>query len=416
MLFNRARAEKVMQKHGLDALVAASPDNVMYASDYECITHWINKGFQVYSVFTPGHTPVASLIAPSLELEAIVDGKVWIDDIYIFAGFTRGPNKGEQMDRVGTRGKALLESAHIVGRAVDGLVAALEARGLTNGRVAIDESGISPLLWSALKQRLPNCDIVYGNAIWWEVRMVKTPDELDRLRTASRITERAVNAALKLARPGAKESDVVNEYNRQIAAMDGKPTFMLFGSGPRTSYPHMLVSDRVMEAGDLIRYDIGCTYNFYHSDNARVISLGNPTDRQRRIYDAFARGIEDAIALVKPGADVKDIYNAAMAPARKLGLENFDRFHCGHGIGISVYDPPIVTLADPSASAFLMPVTDGGLEPNMALNLEAGYYIQGVEGYLCEDTMLVTATGNERLTHNSKALDYDAFMAESANV
>ncbi len=416
MLFNRARAEKVMQKHGLDALVAASPDNVMYASDYECITHWINKGFQVYSVFTPGHTPVASLIAPSLELEAIVDGKVWIDDIYIFAGFTRGPNNGEQMDRVGTRGKALLESAHIVGRAVDGLVAALEARGLTKGRVAIDESGISPLLWSALKQRLPHCDIVYGNAIWWEVRMVKTPDELDRLRTASRITERAVNAALKLARPGAKESDVVNEYNRQIAAMDGKPTFMLFGSGPRTSYPHMLVSDRIMEAGDLMRYDIGCTYNFYHSDNARVISLGNPTDRQRRIYDAFARGIEDAIALVKPGADVKDIYNAAMGPARKLGLENFDRFHCGHGIGISVYDPPIVTLADPSASAFLMPATDSGLEPDMALNIEAGYYIQGVEGYLCEDTLLVTATGSERLTHNSKALDYDAFMAESANV
>ena len=408
MLFNHARAEKIMQKHGLDVLVASSPDNVMYASDYECITHWINKGFQVYSVFTPGHTPVASLIAPSLELEAIVDGKVWIDDIYIFAGFPRGPNNGEGMDRVGSQGKALLERAHIVGRAIDGLVAALEARGLENGRVAIDESGISPLLWSAIKQRLPNCDIVYGNSIWWEVRMVKTPDEIDRLRNASRITERAVNAALRLARPGIRERVVVNEYNRQIAAMGGKPTFMLYGTGPRTSYPHMLVSDRVMEAGDLMRYDIGCTYDFYHSDNARVISLGNPTDRQRRIYDA--------IALVKPGADVKDIYRAAMAPAQKLGLENFDRFHCGHGIGISVYDPPIVTLADPSASAFLMPATDSGLEPNMSLNIEAGYYIQGVEGYLCEDTLVVTATGCERLTHNSKALDYDVFMTESANV
>lgn len=417
MLFNRSRAEKVMGKHGLDALVASSPDNVMYASDYECITHWINKGFQVYSVFTPGHQPAASLIAPSLELEAIVDGKVWIDDIYIFAGFPRGPARTEGMDSVGTKGKALLERAHTVGRAIDGLVAALEARGLAKGgRVAIDESGISPLLWSALQQRLPDCDIVYGNAIWWEVRMVKTADEIDRLRTASRITERAMVEALKLARPGARESDVVHEYNRQISALGGKPTFMLFGTGPRTSYPHMLVSDRVMEAGDLMRYDIGCTFDYYHSDNARVISLGHPTDRQRRIYEAFARGIEDAIALVKPGADVKDIYRAAMAPAQKLGLENFDRFHCGHGIGISVYDPPIVTLADPSASAFLMPATDSGLEPDMSLNIEAGYYIQGVEGYLCEDTLVVTATGHERLTHNSKALEYDAFMTASAQV
>ena len=119
---------------------------------------------------------------------------------------------------------------------------------------------------------------------------------------------------------------------------------------------------------------------------------------------------------MKPGADVKDISRAAMAPAQKLGLENFDRFHCGHGIGISVYDPPIVTLADPAASAFLMPATDSGLEPDMSLNIEAGYYIQGVEGYLCEDTLVVTASGHERLTHNSKALDYGAFMSESAHV
>src|SRR5918997_1446326 len=82
VLFNRERAERMLQKHGLDALVASSPDNVMYASDYECSTHWINKGFQVYSVFSPGCAPEASLIAPSLELEAIVDGDVWIDDVY----------------------------------------------------------------------------------------------------------------------------------------------------------------------------------------------------------------------------------------------------------------------------------------------------------------------------------------------
>ena len=99
-----------------------------------------------------------------------------------------------------------------------------------------------------------------------------------------------------------------------------------------------------------------------------------------------------------------------MAPGRKLDLENFDRFHCGHGIGISVYDPPVVTLSDPSTSAFLMPATETGLEPGMSLNVEVGYYVQGVHGFLCEDTTVVTETGFERLTHNSKALLFEDYV------
>ena len=60
---------------------------------------------------------------------------------------------------------------------------------------------------------------------------------------------------------------------------------------------------------------------------------------------------------------------------------------------------------------FLMPSVEGGLEPGMSLNIEVGYYLQGVYGFLCEDTMVVTENGLERFTHNSKALVYDDFMA-----
>ena len=402
-----------MQRHGLDALVASSPDNVMYASNYECSTHWINKGFQVYSVFAPGCAPEASLIAPSLELEAIVDGDVWIDDIYIFAPFNRGPAQINEMDRVGRAGKELLDRAHNVRHAVDGLVAAIESRGLAEGRLGIDESGISPLHWAEIKRRLPNASIVYANAIMWDVRMVKTAEELARLKEAARITELAINAAFRLIKPGVPERAIVDEYHRQLAEHGGKPTFSMFGSGSRTSYPHMLVSDKAIEGGDILRFDVGCTYEYYHSDMARVVSLGNPSEQQRRICEAFAEGVEAGLALIRPGADVRDIYEATMAPGRKLGLESFDRFHCGHGIGISVYDPPVVTLSDPSTSAFLMPATETGLEPGMSLNLEVGYYVQGVHGFLCEDTTVVTETGCERLTHNGKALLFEDYMREN---
>ncbi len=410
MLFNEARAVQLMNKAGIDALVATSPENVMYATDYECVTHWINKGFQTYSLFTPGHSPKASLIAPSLELEAIVDGPVWVEDVYIFSPFKRGPSMGREMDRVGKAGAAMLERATTVARALDGLVAAIESRGLQKGRIAVDELGMTPFIYWELERRLPEAEIVAGHALWWEIRMVKTADELRRLRQASRITEQAIHHAYALVRPGVKESEVIQAYHQRITELGGKPTFMILGSGTRTSYPHILKSDKVIEAGDIVRYDVGCSVDYYHSDTARAVVLGAPTREQQQTWDAMSAGVEAAIALVKPGADVRDIYRAAMKPGRDLGLADFDRFHCGHGIGIVVYDPPVVTLADPSKSAFLMPAVEGGLLPGMSLNIEVGYYNQGVQGFLCEDTLLVTETGFERLTSHSKSLSHAAFM------
>ncbi|MBT7756657.1 MAG: aminopeptidase P family protein, partial [Rhodospirillaceae bacterium] len=318
MLFNRERAEQVMQRHGLDALVAASPDNVLYATDYECVTHWLNKGFQLYSLFSPGHDPAASLIAPSLELDAIVDGDVWVDDIYLFSPFPRGPAQTDAMDETGRAAKALSERAHHVGRALDGLVAAIEARGLEGGRVGVDESGISPLFWWELQQRLPNMDIVYANAIWWEVRMVKTGEEIQRLMRASAITETAIMAAFRRLEPGMTERQVIDIYHSAVTAQGGRSTFCILGSGSRTAQPHALPSDKVIEAGDLIRYDIGCTYGYYHADNARAVVLGTPTGEQSRIWEAMAQGINDAVDVMRPGADVRDVYNAAMAPGQAL--------------------------------------------------------------------------------------------------
>lgn len=411
MLFNQPRAERVMARDAIDALVASSPDNVMYATDYECITHWGNKGFQLYSLFTPSHRPQASLIAPSLELDAIVDGDVWVDDVYLFSPFPRGPAPLEQMDRVGREGRALEDRAHPVASALDGLVAAIEARGLARGRIAVDEMGMTPFVFESLRKRLPNATLLPGSPVWWEIRMVKTGEEIRRLREASRITEEAINHAYRLLAPGVTERDIIRAYHRHIVERDGRPTFMVLGSGSRTGYPHILPSDKRIEAGDVVRHDIGCTFRYYHSDTARAVVLGTPTGEQQRIWDALCGGVEAAIALIRPGADPRDLWKAAMRPGQDIGLANFHRFHCGHGIGISIYDPPVVTTADSSTSAFLMPSFGGGLEPDMVINVEVGYYIQGVQGFLCEDTLLVTPAGCERFTHNSKALAYDDYMA-----
>jgi len=415
MLLNQPRALRLIQKHGLDALVATSPENVMYASDYECSTHWLNKGAQVYAGLTPSATPGAFIVAPLLELEALVDGDgSWIDDVWVLGAFKRGPAPRASMDAVGRKGFDLAQRAHKAETAVDALVGALTQRGLDRACIGLDETGMSAPIWAEIVRRLPNATVVPASTVWWEIRMVKTPEELRRLRLASEIAEHAMNAAFALAKPGASEADVVREYHLQLAARGARPTFAMFGSGTRTGYPHILESSKTIEAGDLIRYDTGCTYRYYHSDTARATVIGKPTDVHRRIWDVMVAGEEAGIAKVRAGVQPRDIHAAAMKPGLDLGLAEFARFHCGHGIGISVYDPPLMTAADPTRSIFLMPGVDDGLEEGMVINIEVGYYLQGVAGFLCEDTMVVRRDGCELLTRNSKALVFEDYMRENA--
>ena len=159
MLLNRDRALRVMDRLGLDALVASSPENVLYASDYECSTHWLNKGAQVYAALTPGATPGAFLVAPALELEAIVESGVWIDDVWLLGPLGRGPAPAEAMDALGRHGRAILQRAHIAETAVDALVAALTARGLERARIGLDESGMSAPIWAEIARRLPGATV-----------------------------------------------------------------------------------------------------------------------------------------------------------------------------------------------------------------------------------------------------------------
>jgi Xaa-Pro dipeptidase len=410
MLLNRDRALRVMNRLGLDALVATSPENVMYASDYECSTHWLNKGAQVYAGLTPGARPDAFLVAPSLELEAIVASPVWIEDVHLAGFFRRGPAPAESMDAVGRAARAIAERAHAVDTAVDGLVAALAARGLDRGRIGLDESGMSAQIWAEIARRLPNATLVPGASAWWDVRMVKTPEEIRRLRRAAEIAERAVEAGLAVAKPGASEAEIVREYHLKLAAEGARPTFAMFGSGTRTGQPHLLESDKILAPSDLLRWDVGCTYRYYHADTARAVALGAPGDLARRVWDAMVEGVEDALAVVRPGVHPRDIHAAAMRPGLAAGLAEFSRFHCGHGIGISVYDPPLMTAMDPTRSIFLMPGVEEGLEAGMVINVEVGYYVQGVVGVLCEDTVLVTAGGGERFTAASKAMPLEEFL------
>lgn len=411
MLFNEERAKRILAANGVDAVIATSKENVAYISGHDNPTHNLMKNALICAVYSPQCDPVASVIIPTLEVETFLHARSWIDDVYLVGLFSRARAPGQEMDDVGEAGSQLLKRAHTAANAFDALRSAIESRGLQKARIALDESGLSFADWASIKEMFPQADIVPGNVLLWTVRMIKTPAEIARLRKSSQIAERAVAAALAELRPGTSEIDLGASYNSHVSRMGGIPSFAMFGAGTRAAQPHLICSSNLVSEGDLIRWDVGCTYDMYHSDTARAVVFGKPKEHQTRVWNLLAEGVEAAIGLVKPGADPADIHRAAIAPLEKSGLENFQRFHCGHGIGISIYDPPIITQSDSSKSVFRVPVAEGGLEPGMVINIEVGYYQQGFQGFLCEDTMVVTDSGVERLTIASKALALEDYLA-----
>ncbi len=410
MLFNLERAKEILSDAGVDAVIATSKENVAYLSGHDSPTHTLMKNSLNFAVFSPQASPVASVIIPRLEIETWLHGKPWIEDVHLVGLFNRNTTHGRPMDDRGRDVQTLLAEARDSTSAIDALVATISSRGLTSGKLALDETGLGPGDWDAIVERLPDAEIQSGNILLSNIRIIKTSDEIKRLRRASQIAEAGIYHALVNLKPGDTDIDIDRAYNAEVCRLGGLPSFSMFGSGTLTAQPHLISADKLIQSDDLIRWDVGCTYGLYHSDTARAVVNGKPKAHQNDIWDLLVTGVENAIAAARPGVSPADLYEIAIGPLAASGNPEFARFHCGHGIGISIYDPPIVTQQDPSTSVFRIPEAEGGLQPGMVVNLEVGYYQTGFQGFLCEDTLLITSDGHERLTNAPKALALSDYL------
>ena len=225
MLFNKTRAQEYMRRCGVDVLVATSPVNVTYFSDYRC---WIDPLFKAY-MMVPGAPsdpdPTAAYAIFPLEGEpalvtsptfAVNASDLWVQDVHIFGDHGLDdslpvPALSDSEQRVFD----ILHQPQDSATAIDALLSVLIARGLTDARIGIEMEGLSPRAKEAIEVGLPNAQIKDCSNLIRLVRMVKTEDELSRLIRSAEISETAAMEALALARPGQPIADVVQHYRQQ---------------------------------------------------------------------------------------------------------------------------------------------------------------------------------------------------------
>lgn len=399
-LVNRQRALDVMNEAGVDVLIGTSADNVRYLTDYDCISHRITPSIRVFGILPRDPDGEVGLVVPSLEVDAWAEQPRGVADVTPYGTLYR--------DRLGDKGLAeddariyeLTMATETWSSALEGLRSALQRRRLMSATIGIDESGLDVSAWQALVSHFPDAKIVPAGALFRTIRMVKTREEISRIEKAANITVDAIRAVYDLASAGVTEQELANHFKAEVARLGATPQFWVICGGRRTAHTHPRPSDYVLSQNDILKLDVGCTYEGYWSDIGRTKVLGEPTHQQEAIHSALLTGLKAAIHAVKPGVRTSEVFDAAVNAVRESGIPSYRRHHCGHGIGMSVYDSPVVQSSHfPGIYGF--GDEDPVLETGMVINLETPYYLLGDYGFIVEDTVVVEQGGARTITNLS---------------
>ncbi|WP_199255832.1 M24 family metallopeptidase [Mycolicibacterium mengxianglii] len=218
------------------------------------------------------------------------------------------------------------------------------------------------------------------------LRMIKDPAEIDALRKAGAAIDRVHARVPEFLVPGRTEADVAADIGEAIVAEGhSAAAFIIVGSGPHGADPHHEVSDRQLQAGDIVVVDIGGPYEpGYNSDSTRTYSLGEPKPEVAEQYSVLQRAQQAAVDAVRPGVTAEQIDAAARDVLAEAGLADYFVHRTGHGIGLSVHEEPYIVAGN-----------DLPVQPGMAFSVEPGIYFPGQWGARIEDIVIVTADGAE---------------------
>lgn len=228
-----------------------------------------------------------------------------------------------------------------------------------------------------------------------KIRMIKSADEIDKIKKAQKLSEAALRNSLGLIRNGTTERDLALEiefFMRKNGA-EAVSFDLIVVSGKNTSLPHGVPTNKKISRGDFVTIDIGAVVDGYHSDMTRTVALGSVSDEQRHIYEIVLQAQKIGIDAIKPGVKCSDVDKSVRDFIYDAGYAGCFDHATGHGVGMNVHEAPVISALD-----------DTELKPNMVITVEPGIYLPGRFGARIEDLILVTQDGYENLTDFSKEL------------
>jgi Xaa-Pro aminopeptidase len=394
-----------MKERGLDAIVASTSENLLYLSDSPL------SGFVVLPLEKNIEPFLVTWVAYS---DKVVDSNTWIKDHKYSGTFFFEYFPENKLVEIEKKMKAEVEpikkdvenwwklqrgGVEGVPGLVDELVKGLQQRGLDRKAVGVEEAGTTITGFENLKKKLPNAKLKFCDDVLRYARMVKTPYELQLFEEGTPIVERGIEAACKMAKPGATEQEILNEYKRAVVSRGAGVTFsLILEVGHRSIMPTCgagLDRSIKLQKGDMIRFNPIITYKNHPFHMGRTVVLGEPKDAKlKTYYKAILAGENAQLKALKPGVKASEIYDVCEKTVKASGIPHYRRHQVGHALGIGAgYDQPIFAFNDATE-----------LEENMVFNLEPNYFEFGLGGLQLEDTLVITKKGCRLYTDTSRDL------------
>jgi Xaa-Pro dipeptidase len=325
-----------------------------------------------------------------------VGGYIGLDDPVSMAT----PRMGAEYFMEQVQDKPWFDPLRIIDESEDPLDVMREVLGqfdLDDRRVALENHAWAETV-GAFRALLPNTEFVMASTLISPMRMIKDEAELDLMRKAGEICDAAFKKALGRLTLGVTAWDVESEIDYQLRRMGG--AFNSFPTNLRVTNPDKDPSrslgktERRVEPGDAVTFDFGCIYRGYASDFGRTAFAGEPPAEYRKMHQLVLQAQQAALAVMKAGQVTGAQVNAT---ARKVldegGYGSAFIHRLGHGIGVTVHEPPWLDFVEDTVLQAGMTFT---VEPS--IKLPDGYHNR------VEDVVLVTETGGVPLYTTDRQL------------
>jgi Xaa-Pro aminopeptidase len=229
-----------------------------------------------------------------------------------------------------------------------------------------------------------------------ELRVIKDAEELAHLTEAVDVLDRCLADVLGRTHPGMTEKHVARMVELYLLEHADGPSFpSIVASGPNASVPHAVPSDRRIEAGEVLKIDIGAMSNGYCSDMTRTVCFGQPRDaRLVELHALVLEAQEQAERGVRPGMTGREGDALARDVIARAGYAQAFSHSLGHGIGLEVHEPPWLSQSRGEEQ----------LRPGMVFSVEPGVYLPGWGGVRIEDLVVLEDGGARVLSHSPKNL------------
>ena len=377
-----ARLKQALDRSELGALLSFDFHNIRYMTSTHIGTWAMDKLIR-FALLPRGGEPVVWDFGSAARHHQLYNP--WLD------GRTDDPEQGRARAGISTLRGAFNPDAGIADGVAAKVRRELEQHGLAGEPVGVDLVEV-PVL-KALEAA--GLTVVDGQQVYLDARRIKTPDEITLLTTAATLVDAAYDELYRFLRPGVRENECVGLVAKVLYDLGSEHVEGVNAiSGERCApHPHVY-SDRILRPGDPAFFDILHSYNGYRTCYYRCFAVGSASPAMRDAYTRCRDYMDEAIALVKPGATTADIVSV-WPTAQEFGFADEEAafaLQYGHGVGLSIWEKPIfsrlVSLDHPEV-----------LEEGMLFALET--YWPAADGWSAariEEEVVVTADGCEVIT------------------